>query len=96
MDAWNIVVLGKLLRVERFTSGWRPCDENLDRVQAAEVIKLNLKLPNVLPDAEFGVPWELVVILELFLLFWLKVCELSLAQWNSFESIRGFHAEINA
>ena len=43
----NVVVVGKLLRVEGFAGGGRTSHEHLDGVEATELIKLNVELLHV-------------------------------------------------
>lgn len=46
----DIVVLGKLLSIEGLARGWGTRDENLDGVQATEIVELFVELHNVADD----------------------------------------------
>ena len=95
MNARDVVVLGKFLRVVSLTASRRASDNNLDGVETAVRVELFLELTNLFTDSEFRVPWELVSFDNLILVFLFKLL-LSCGKRDVLESVRCFHAKVDS
>ena len=96
MYSWNVVVLGKLMRIVGFTAGWWASDEDLDGVEPTMRVEFYLERTYALSDAELGVPWELLLLNQFVLLVLIFQLLLLRSQRHSLESIRGRHAEVDS